>query len=557
MKFRIYGLLIIITITAIVYNLCIHHIFLIQNSQNYCIESIENRENNDFKLLNNWDLTGSPIFINDTDPLYNWSKTSNDNPWCTGSGTWNDPYIIANVTINGQNMSSCIEISNSNVFFKIVNCTLYNSIKGEAPSQEAAIKIFKSNNGIIMNNTCFSNPYAGIQLWDSENFTISRNTVFDNLYYGIMLDYHSESNKVINNTAINNLYGIYAVGGSDNSIISNNTLNDNYAGIAISNQKINASGNLMYNCGFLISELMNPTLNIDTTNKVNDKPVYYYGNKSGLVPANFSNAGQVFLIQCNHSIISNLELYSTTEGIKLISCLNITISNTIAENIKERGIALYECKNSTIFNNSANQNDYGISSSNGIGNNFSFNSAEGNKWAGISLGGSNYSLIYNNTIKNCDIYISWNSNFNNIFKNYVGSGKIWLYSWGGIPDNFKNNISSNLIDNGRILLQGADNNTISYNFVYNSQYGVCLSYSNYNVIIHNIFKVSIRCIEINENCIGTIEGNNTCEKGSTTHNPDNNGVISFGIYYLFPLFLYIIILIVMKKREIMRFNKDR
>ena len=35
-----------------------------------------------------WDLTSDPIYINDLNPSYNWSKTAADNDWCSGSGTW-------------------------------------------------------------------------------------------------------------------------------------------------------------------------------------------------------------------------------------------------------------------------------------------------------------------------------------------------------------------------------------------------------------------------------------------------------------------------------------
>jgi len=33
-----------------------------------------------------WDLTGSPIFIDDSDPNYNWRKTAAESDWCSGSG---------------------------------------------------------------------------------------------------------------------------------------------------------------------------------------------------------------------------------------------------------------------------------------------------------------------------------------------------------------------------------------------------------------------------------------------------------------------------------------
>jgi len=61
-------------------------------------------------------LTGSPIIINGNGGWYTVNLTVE---WCTGSGTFNDPYIIQNVLIDGQNSGNCIEIKNSDVYFII------------------------------------------------------------------------------------------------------------------------------------------------------------------------------------------------------------------------------------------------------------------------------------------------------------------------------------------------------------------------------------------------------------------------------------------------------
>ena len=82
---------------------------------------IENLKSSGF-----WNLTGSPIYIDDTNPNFNWSKTAADNDWCSGSGTFSDPYVIENVTIDGQTTDNCIEIRNSFVYFVLRNITIFN-----------------------------------------------------------------------------------------------------------------------------------------------------------------------------------------------------------------------------------------------------------------------------------------------------------------------------------------------------------------------------------------------------------------------------------------------
>ena len=64
----------------------------------------------------------------------------------------------------------------------------------------------------------------------------------------------------------------------------------------------------MNECGLGIYGLLQDLQShyIDTTNLVNGKPLYYYKSEIELGPNNFSNAGQVILVNCNNSVISNL-----------------------------------------------------------------------------------------------------------------------------------------------------------------------------------------------------------------------------------------------------------
>ena len=74
-------------------------------------------------------IVENPIFI-DGDATgvgaHNWTWAE-DQDWCRGTGTWNDPYIIENLFIDGNDLSSCIEIHNSAKFLLIRNCTIFNS----------------------------------------------------------------------------------------------------------------------------------------------------------------------------------------------------------------------------------------------------------------------------------------------------------------------------------------------------------------------------------------------------------------------------------------------
>jgi len=251
-----------------------------------------------------WDLTGTPIFIDDSDPNFNWSKTATDNDWCDGTGTWNDPYIIENVTIDGQNTNSCITIENSNVFFVIRYCYLSNS-----GSEEAGINLNNVNNSFIFNNTLYSNDSCGILNRYCENASIQENNIYLNPYYGINT-YYSDDIVITDNTITGVAHGI-VVEFSSNHTINNNIIQDNtYYGILIRFCDIvYVDFNTMLNCGILCEGATVSQFNsyfINTSNLVNGKPYYYYKNEKNLNSLNFSNAGQINLINCSDSLIKEI-----------------------------------------------------------------------------------------------------------------------------------------------------------------------------------------------------------------------------------------------------------
>ena len=153
---------------------------------------------------------------------------------CTGQGTYSDSYVIEDLVIDGGGSGSCIWIEDSNVYFKIENCTVYNS---GGSSGNAGIRLSKVNNSQLINNNCSSN-HLGIYLDSSNNNTISGNIANNNGGdidgFGIYL-YSSNNNTISGNTANNNTnFGIF-LGESNYNIVSGNTLIGNNECIAEEN----------------------------------------------------------------------------------------------------------------------------------------------------------------------------------------------------------------------------------------------------------------------------------------------------------------------------------
>ena len=184
----------------------------------------------------------------------------------TGNGTYSEPYIIEDLVIDAGGSGSGILIENSDVYFRIENCTVYNS-KGISEAYgylEAGINLLYVSNGSLINNNVSHNT-NGISLSNCDNNSVSGNTANNNNYQGIYLT-GSDHNIISGNTANNNLYegltswtgynniisgntasnnhrqGIYLGGGYTN-VISGNTANNNEYGIYLLNSDWNKIGN--------------------------------------------------------------------------------------------------------------------------------------------------------------------------------------------------------------------------------------------------------------------------------------------------------------------------
>ncbi|MFX0023953.1 MAG: NosD domain-containing protein [Candidatus Hermodarchaeota archaeon] len=171
--------------------------------------------------------------------------------WCSGAGTWDDPYIIENVTIDASTSpTECgIYINNSkNDYFVINNVTVYNAVSG-------GITLENTNNGTLVGNICSSN-YEGILFYNCVNNTISGNDVLENTDCGIYLE-NCYNNTLLGNFARNNHKDGIGLAYSNNNTLLGNTASDNPdLGIYLWYcNNINLSGNLVSNnlyCGFWI-----------------------------------------------------------------------------------------------------------------------------------------------------------------------------------------------------------------------------------------------------------------------------------------------------------------
>ena len=168
----------------------------------------EIRDETRIKTSGYWFL--DPIFIDGSDSGlggHDWAWVEIQSWFGGGDGSWINPYIIENITINGHNSDSCIIILHSNVFFIIRNCTLYNSTYNNGNG--AGIRLYDVNNSQIINNNLFFNNGNGIGLHDGNNNSFIGNTVNSN-NVGLANTGKSANNLFYNND-FTNLGGINAI----------------------------------------------------------------------------------------------------------------------------------------------------------------------------------------------------------------------------------------------------------------------------------------------------------------------------------------------------------
>ncbi len=370
-------------------------------------------ENTMFNEIIGEDNDNSPLksprtswYNNSEDPIYidgdatgvgaqNWTWARSQ-PWCSiGNGSWADPYIIENVTIDatGSATGCGIYVNNSKEdYFKIRNCTVFNSDTG---TYDAGIKLENTNNGTLINNTCSNNGRNGILLYLScKNNTLSENTANDNLRNGIYFGWDCDNNTLSGNNvsniiAQNQNVGISLYRSDNNTLLGNNANNNSDTGIAL----VDCDNNTISG---------NSASNIIAQNQ--DKGITLYNSDNNTLSGNTINNTQVGIYMdnlcSNNTISGNNITYTTQMGIYMDDlCSNNTISgnNIIYTSQTAIFIDTY-CNGNTFSGNNLSYNQYGIFMiSNCLYNTITENIVANNSLIGVYIIVSSYNLVYNNS----------------------------------------------------------------------------------------------------------------------------------------------------------------
>jgi parallel beta-helix repeat protein len=340
----------------------------------------------------------------------------------------------------------------------------------------------------------------GIWLQDKSNVTI-KNLNIRNFGHGVRFshyapDWHSgqtNPNRTTDCTIeacniTNSSYGITFYSCSTCSVLGNYVENNTYG------MKVYGSGNTFRNNRiegnqYNFWELYAGESDVDTSNTVDGKPIYYWVNQHNMtVPA---DAGTVILKRCSGIRVQNLNLTRNGNGITLYYTNNSRISgNNISDNYW--GITVWRSNNTSIIGNQiVNNIGDGIEEYESESNTIAHNLIKNNKGSGIyhRYLVSNDRISSNQIIGNQGSGIFNESNNCTITDNYVFENAVSGISVNSNCVIARNNITSNGPKTPKyqgVGLSFRSNCTIIDNDVSKNNRGIWTYDGEGNIIVGNI-----------------------------------------------------------------------
>lgn len=263
---------------------------------------------------------------------------------------------------------------------------------------------------------------------------------------GILLVDTTNSN-LINNQVSDCVEGIRLLNSEQNKLI-NNQLKDNIYNFWVQNRFIN---------------------DIDTTNTVNGKPIYYWINQyDRTVP---TNAGFVALINCSNITAANLDLSKNWQSLILSATTNSSITQNQISN-SHIGMTLEASNQNSISQNCISNCSQAVAFSDSVKNIVTENELSHNQF-GVYLNSSDFNTFSKNTItSNTEYGLQFTSSNNNtLSQNQVDNNQVGVE----FMDSASNNITKNNLAGNTQSIQAYgfnDHTTITENNITNSTLGV-------------------------------------------------------------------------------------
>jgi len=253
------------------------------------------------------------------------------------------------------------------------------TLRGSRP--EVGVDVTMRSN-VTLQHIVFRNFSIAIHLRFSPNGCILNNTFIDG--GGIVLFYDSNNTVVTENVLINCSMGIALTECSNNRLRNNQIVNNFYA--------FGASG----------VTIDHNIHDIDTSNTVDGKPIYYLINQSNLDinPNTFPNMGYLGIVNSTNVVVSNLTIQRQGLGLQVAYTRNSKVENVSIFDTDEC-IDLFGSSNNTIVRNNLTNCMFGLGLANSTQNNMTGNVISGAVVAAMALRNSTGNFITESLVLNC------------------------------------------------------------------------------------------------------------------------------------------------------------
>jgi len=340
-------------------------------------------------------------------------------------------YYQAAVKIKGNNtfFSDCIISKNEWIgiylqdtsFCQIEDCELYENL--------IAVHLINSRNNTLRNCRCHDNADAISLFYASHNNQLIDCICSGNHFVNIHIQ-QSMGNQIMGCVCQNGYEGI-SLAYAPATKMRDNLLMDNYANFGIGSSSV-----LDFYC------------DIDTSNTINGKPIYYLIEQNNIVIDETTEIGFLGLVACQNISVKNHYFSNNFEGILLAGITDSAIENCSFYNNDGHGMYLISCRNNTVkscmFYNSFWDGIFLFDSS----NNSIYNCSYQESLAGVNLDYSKHTILQGLAIDNCYVGVSFDSSANNILRDNEML-QCGLQITGGTPAEYRNDVDLSNIVNGK------------------------------------------------------------------------------------------------------------
>jgi parallel beta-helix repeat protein len=394
-------------------------------------------------------------------------------------------YYQGAIKITGEyiTISNCTITHNEWIGIYLLDASFCHIIECELSNNLVAIDLVASAYNIIQNCVCDTNA-EGITLYQSSDDNQIINCLCNqNSYSGIHIQ-QSKQNQLID-CICQNGYGI-SLSYAPQTKMRNTTLLNNYANFGIGSPYVSD-----FYC------------DIDTSNTINGKPLYYLIGQHNLSFNETTPVGFLGLVDCENISVKNLIFTNNFEGMLLAGSSHSLIENCSFNTNDGHGMYIISSQHNTVstcmFQNSFFDGVYLYNSAYNTIQNCSYD----NSVAGVRLEYSTDTSLKDQRIDNCMIGVLFESASRNIMRNneilQCGIQVTGSSSQDYINDvDISNTVNAKPVyylinetnstipsDAGQVILINSHGCTVSNLSISDASIGIELAYSSMNTLAHN------------------------------------------------------------------------